>query len=87
MKCVVSTEDLNPDSLVEPATRPGLEDWHLDELLCVPDRVYEDMMGTELPAYPAPDALDEPPSTEQDDHKPDLSQRLPRLWARFGGRR
>lgn len=73
-----------PDSLVEPASRPGIEDWFLDELVCVPDRVYEEMTGTELPGYPDPDDPDEPSGTEQREDKPELSQRLPKLWAKFG---
>lgn len=44
----------DPDSLVEPASRPEVEDVFFEDLLYVPGKVHEEMTGTEMPDYPNP---------------------------------
>jgi hypothetical protein len=72
----------DPDSLVEVAARPEVEDIFFEELYYVPDEVYEELTGAEMPDYPGPDQPREASGTKQRDDDDDLPGRYPRLWAR-----
>jgi hypothetical protein len=73
------------DSLADIADAPGVEDVFFEEFSGVPARVYEELTGREIPAYPGP--LPHAPAGEswREDGE-DLARRLPRLWARYRAR-
>jgi hypothetical protein len=74
----------DPESLLEVASAPGVEDVSFEGFGYVAPQVYEDKTGEEIPAppsgYGARDPAGEPWSEEGDD----LARRLPKLWAKYG---
>ncbi len=73
----------NPDSLVEFAGQPGVEDIFFEEFANVAPEVYLEKTGEIIPAPNI--SLPPAPLGEQWQENPeDLNRRFPGLWAKFG---
>ena len=72
----------NPESLLDVAAGPGVEDIFFEEFAYVPAQIYEEQTGRELPPYAGatPASPAGAPWSEEGD---DLQRRFPRLWARY----
>jgi hypothetical protein len=71
-----------PESLVEAAEAPGVEDVFFEEFQYVPAHVYEELTGQEPPAYEG-QRPGEPAGQRWSEDEGNLQQRFPKLWARY----
>ena len=72
----------DPESLLDIAGAPGIEDVFFEEFAYVPAQVYEEKTGRELPA-PVETAPTDPAGEPWSEEGDDLQRRFPRLWARY----
>jgi hypothetical protein len=72
----------DPESLIDIADAPGVEDVFFEALSYVPAQAYEELTGHGLPDYKgqAPSA---PAGERWSEDESDLQRRFPRLWARY----
>jgi hypothetical protein len=75
----------DPESLVDVADAPGIEDCSFEEFQYVPSQLYEDMMDEDLPETGV-SQLEEPLGGAWSEGGHELARRLPRVWAKFGGK-
>lgn len=73
----------DPDSLADVVRRPGIESIFFEEFPSVPDQVYEQRAGQEMPDYPG-EYPDSPTGQRRGESDTELRQRFPRLWAQYG---
>lgn len=73
----------DPDSLASVARRPDVETTFFEGFASIPDQVYEQLNGQEMPEY-AGEHPDAPTGAGLDVSDEELERRFPRLWALFG---
>lgn len=72
----------DPESLLEVADADGLEATSFEEFQYVPQQVYEEKTGQEMPDTGVSHAR-EPAGDKWSEEGDDLSRRLPKLWAKY----
>lgn len=72
----------DPDSLADIADGPGVEDVFFEGFINVPDQVYEQLTGSEIPEHTG-HSLGDPAGYPWNPEGDDLQQRFPRLWAKY----
>jgi hypothetical protein len=71
------------ESLVDIASRPGIEDVLFEGFINVPDEVYEQLTGREIPEDIGL-SFDEPAGDRWSPTGQELRRRFPRLWSKYG---
>jgi hypothetical protein len=71
------------ESLAEIADGPGIEDVLFEGFINVPDQVYEQLTGREIPEY-TDHSPGEPSGDRWDPKGDELRMRFPRLWSKYG---
>lgn len=72
----------DPESLIDVADAPGVEDVFFEAFSYVPAQVYEELTGHGLPEYRG-QAPSTPAGERWSEGESDLQKRFPRLWARY----
>ncbi len=72
------------ESLADIASGPGVEDVFFEGFINVPEQVYEQLTGREIPEY-MESSLGEPAGDRWEPTGDDLRRRFPRLWAKYCG--
>jgi hypothetical protein len=73
------------ESLVDAASSPGIEDVFFEGFINVPDEVYEQLTGRELPEDIGL-SFGEPAGAKWSPTGEELRRRFPRLWSKYGVR-
>ncbi len=74
----------SPDSLVEAARDPGVEDVFFEEFGYAASLAYESVAGEKVIPVKPPGWPDSPQGEELDSSAEALAQRFPRCWKEFG---
>lgn len=72
----------NAESLADVADGPGVEDVFFEGFINIPDQVYEQLTGSEIPEH-AGHSLGEPAGSRWSSEGDDLQRRFPKLWAKY----
>jgi hypothetical protein len=79
---IFTTALANPESLVDVADAPDVEDVFFEELLYVPAEVYRGATGRDIPPYTGR-SPHLPEGLQWNSAENDLQLKFPRLWAKY----